>query len=94
MSHNSRDSIRAELAVLPCSCLRRPQPLCRMLLPPHGLSLQIQHAPPGDRAFLFEPEKGSSSITKTPQIRVSVLAFVIYKVCDPKRLQGFGVKRD
>ena len=52
MSHNSQDSIRAELEVLPCSCLRRPQPLCRMHLPQHGLSLQIQHAPLADRAFL------------------------------------------
>src|SRR5580704_4567504 len=42
----------------------------------------------------FEPEKGSFSVAKTPQIRVSVLAFVIHKVCDPKRLQGLGVKSD
>ena len=40
----------------------------------------------------FELEKGSFPVTKTPQIRVSVPAFVIYKVCDPKRLQGLGVK--
>ena len=32
----------------------------------------------------FEPEKGSFSVTKTLQIRVSTMAFVIYKVCDPK----------
>src|SRR6266849_6513932 len=53
MSHNSQDSIRAELEVLACSCLRRPQPLCRIHLPQHGLSLQIQHAPLWDRAFLL-----------------------------------------
>src|SRR5579863_6980209 len=49
MSHNSRDSIRAELEVLACSCLRRPQPPCRMHLPQHGLSLQIQHGPLEDQ---------------------------------------------
>jgi hypothetical protein len=43
---------------------------------------------------LFEPEKGSFAVTKTPQIGVSVLAFVICKVCDPKWLQGLGVKGD
>ena len=42
----------------------------------------------------FEPEKGSFSVTETPQVRVSVLTFVIHKVCDPKRLQGLGVKSD
>jgi len=51
MSHSSQDSIRDELEALPCSCLRRPQPLCRTHLPQHGPSLQIQHAPLGDRAF-------------------------------------------
>ena len=47
MSHNSQDSIRAELEVLPCSCLRRPKPLCRMHLPQHGFWLQIQHGVTG-----------------------------------------------
>src|ERR1700736_152614 len=42
----------------------------------------------------FEPEKSSLAVTKTLQIGVSVLAFVIYKVCDPKWLQGLGVKSD
>jgi len=42
----------------------------------------------------FEPEKSSLAVTKTLQIRVSVLAFVIRKVCDPKWLQGLGVKSD
>jgi hypothetical protein len=32
----------------------------------------------------FEPEKGSFAVTKTLQIGVSGVAFVIYKVCDPK----------
>jgi hypothetical protein len=35
MSHNSQDSIRAELEVLSCSCLRRPQPLCGVHLARH-----------------------------------------------------------
>ena len=39
----------------------------------------------------FEPEKSSFAVTKTLQIGVSVLAFVICKVCDPKWLQGPGV---
>jgi len=42
----------------------------------------------------FEPEKSSFAVTKTFQIGVSVLAFVICKVCDPKWLQGLGVKSD
>src|SRR5258708_36620365 len=65
MSHNSQDSIRAGLEVLPCSWLRRPQRLCRMHLPQHGLSLQIQRAPLGIRLSFFEPEKSSFAVTKT-----------------------------
>jgi len=42
----------------------------------------------------FEPEKSSLAVTKTLQIGVSVLAFVICKVCDSKWLQGFRVKSD
>jgi len=40
----------------------------------------------------FEPEKSSLAVAKTLQIGVSVLAFVICKVCDTKWLQGLGVK--
>jgi hypothetical protein len=65
MSHNSQDSIRAEFEVIPCSCLRRSQPPCRMHLPQHGLSLQIQHGPLGGIGLsFFEPEKGSFAVTK------------------------------
>src|SRR5258708_19844202 len=32
----------------------------------------------------FEPEKSSFTVTKTLPIASSSLAFVIYKVCDPK----------
>jgi hypothetical protein len=42
----------------------------------------------------FEPEKGSFAVTKTLQIGVSGMAFIVYKVCDPKRLQGLGIKSD
>jgi hypothetical protein len=42
----------------------------------------------------FEPEKGSFAVTETLQIGVSRMAFVIHKVCDPKWLQGLGVKSD
>ena len=42
----------------------------------------------------FEPEKRSLAVTKALQIGVSVLAFVIDKVCDPEWLQGRGVKSD
>jgi hypothetical protein len=42
----------------------------------------------------FEPEESSLAVTKTLQIGVSVFAFVICKVYDPKWLQGFGVKSD
>ena len=42
----------------------------------------------------FEPEKSSFAVTKTLQIGVSVVPFVICKVCDPKWLQGLGVKSD
>src|ERR1700733_5317515 len=42
----------------------------------------------------FEPEKGSFAVTKTLQIGVSGVAFVIYKVCDPKGLQGLRIKSD
>jgi hypothetical protein len=69
MSHNSQGSIRAELEVLPCSCLRRPQPLCRTHLPQHGPSHESQIGVPG-------------------------VPFVIYKVCDPKWLQGLRIKSD
>src|SRR5206468_2699743 len=44
--------------------------------------------------FSFEPEKSSLAVIKTLQIRMSVLPFVISKVCDPERLQGLGVKSD
>src|SRR5580658_1749113 len=40
----------------------------------------------------FEPEKGSFAVTKTLQVGVSVFALVIYKVCDPKWLQGLGIE--
>jgi len=42
----------------------------------------------------FEPEKSSLAVTKTLQIGVSVLAFVICEVCDPEWLQGPGVRSD
>jgi hypothetical protein len=42
---------------------------------------------------LFEPEKSPFAVTKTLQIGVSVVAFVICKVGDPKWLQGLGVKK-
>jgi len=42
----------------------------------------------------FEPKNSSFAVTKTLQIGMSVLAFVIYEVCDPKWLQGLGVKSD
>jgi len=42
----------------------------------------------------LEPEKGFLVVTKTLQIRVSVLAVVIYIVCNPKWLQSLGVKSD
>src|SRR5580704_18236116 len=42
----------------------------------------------------FEPEESSFAVTKALQIGVSVMAFVVCKVCDPKWLQGLGVKGD
>ena len=42
----------------------------------------------------LEPEKSSLAVTKTLQVGMSVLAFVICKVCDPKWFQGLGVKSD
>jgi len=42
----------------------------------------------------FEPEKSSFAVTKTLQIGVSVVAFVICEVCDPKWLQGLDIKSD
>ncbi len=42
----------------------------------------------------FEPEKSSLAVAKTLQVGVSVLAFVIRKVRDPKRLQSLDVKSD
>ena len=42
----------------------------------------------------FEPEKSSLAVAKTLQVGVSVLAFMIPKVCDPKWLQSLGVKSD
>jgi hypothetical protein len=43
---------------------------------------------------LFELEKSSFAVTKTLQIGVAVVAFVICKVCDAKWLQGLDVKSD
>ena len=43
---------------------------------------------------LFEPEKKSRAITKTFQVRVSVFAFVLNKVCDSKWLQSLGIESD
>src|SRR5260221_2513358 len=40
---------------------------------------------------LLQPEKGSFAVTKTLQIGVSVVAFVICRVCD-QWLQGLCVK--
>src|SRR5260370_29381576 len=48
----------------------------------------------GIRLSFFEPEKSSFAVTKTLQVGVPVMAFVICKVCDPKWLQGLGVKGD
>ncbi len=42
----------------------------------------------------FEPEKGPFAVTKTLQIGMSDMAFIIYKVCDPQWLQGLGIKSD
>ena len=40
----------------------------------------------------FEPEKSSFAVTKAFQVGVSVVAFVICKVRDPKWLQSLGVE--
>jgi hypothetical protein len=42
----------------------------------------------------LEPEKSSFAVTKALQIGVSLVAFVVCKVRDPKRLQGLRVKSD
>jgi hypothetical protein len=94
MSHNSQDSIRAELEVIPCSCLPRLQPPVECI----DLSMVFRYKSNMDRLGIglsfFEPEKSSFAVTKTLQIGVSVMALVIYKVCDPKWLQGLGIKSD
>jgi len=43
------------------------------------------------RLSFFEPEKSSFAVTKTLQIGMAGMAFVIYKVCDPKWLQGLPI---
>jgi hypothetical protein len=42
----------------------------------------------------FEPEKMAFANTKTFQVWVSVFAFVVWKGCDPKRLQSLGIESD
>ena len=46
------------------------------------------------RLSFFEPEKSSFAVTKTLQIGMAGMAFVIYKVCDPKWLQGLPIEGD
>jgi 16S rRNA U1498 N3-methylase RsmE len=68
--------------------VRIEHPCCiiaRIVFAPHRLGIGLS---------FFEPEKSSFAVTKTLQIGVSVLALVICKVCDPKWLQGPGVKSD
>jgi hypothetical protein len=90
MSRNSLDSIRAGLEVaLPSGTHSR-------FVECVYLSVVFRSNPTctaWGSGFPFLSQKtGSFPVTKTPQIGVSVLAFVIYKVWDPKRLQGLGVK--
>jgi hypothetical protein len=85
----------------------KPSLRCFLALSPGGnsrfveciyLSMVFRYKPNMNRLGIglsfFEPEKSSFAVTKTLQIGVSVLVFVICKVCDPKWLQGLGVKGD
>ena len=94
MSHNSQDSIRAEVEAF----LALASGLQSHLVECIYLSMVFRYKANMDRLGIgcsfFEPEKGFFSVTKTLQIAVSGVAFVIYKVCDPKWLQGLRIKSD
>jgi hypothetical protein len=49
----------------------------------------IRIAPP-----LFEPEEEASVISEAFKVWVTILAFIVQKICDPEPLESLRVKRD
>src|SRR5580700_1566671 len=43
---------------------------------------------------LLEPEKETSVISETFEVRVAILALIVMKICDPERLESLLVKGD
>src|SRR5439155_23536410 len=43
---------------------------------------------------LFEPEEEASVISEAFKVWVTILAFIVQKICDPERLESLRVKRD
>jgi hypothetical protein len=43
---------------------------------------------------LLEPEKEASVISKTFEVWMAILAFIVMKICDPERFESLPVKRD
>jgi len=95
MSHSSQDSIRDELEALPVLASGVHSRSVERIYLSMVLRYESNMHRLGIRPSFFEPEKGSFAVTKTLQIGgVAGMAFVICKVCDPKWLQGLGVKSD
>ena len=94
MSHSSQDSIRDELEALPVLASGVHSRSVERIYLSMVLRYKSNVHRFGIGLSLFEPEKSSFAVTKTLQIGVSVVAFVICKVCDPKWLQGLGVEGD
>src|SRR6266446_3148801 len=43
---------------------------------------------------LFEPEEEASVISEAFKVWVTIVAFIVQKICDPERLESLGIKRD
>src|SRR6266446_3933598 len=43
---------------------------------------------------LFEPEEDASAISEAFKVWVTILAFIVQKICDPERLESLRIKRD
>src|SRR3984893_16751438 len=91
---NSQDDIGAGAPVQFSPVRLLQLQLQRRHSPPHGFWRQNRSERHPDWASLFEPEEEASVISEAFKVWVTILAFIVQKICDPERLECLRVKRD
>src|SRR6266446_2309514 len=91
---NSQDNIGAGppvqfSPVACCNCSYKEGIHLRMALGDKTDVNGIRIGPP-----LFEPEEEASVISEAFKVWVTILAFIVQKICDPERLESLRVKRN